>query len=542
MRELILEEGGKLAQKESNRKIDVDPHEPVLSEEERKAAKEKAREKIKNLQRKEKTEKIQKKPIKDNLKKDSSQIEIKHKFAYRLSKEIPDISDEAQIPAINIKNTTGMFTLQEETDSEPKPKEVTKKFYENGTCFLTLYPDKTGNVFYPSGKLAIIISSAEAADFTYIILEDKDTAPSIKGIFTNKGHATCYHPNGMIWVNLTPVGGLCFSEAGDLRRRWSWLDLDQHVRKLPFKPLTFALGPHISVRIHSQECMYINFAHHQHNMRFSVGSKLKSIPKNMKPELEISPDNEVLDSLSMESPRACQGETEEFLTNLDKISTSSGSDSSEELLQTVLNMCCQYCRQLKKPPVTNAQLANSVDPKESNTPLIKHYNSGKTFIMIFPDGTGQIWLNLTPQGGTYCTDTGVLKKNWSWLDNTHHVHAPPCQPLCLTLSPYLNIRIESQEHIYLTYTSGRCSVRLNVGAKSKLNHGQGLILTESDTLQRYLRQKSAEINVLLQNLQSLITYQKTVGQQKVKPQKSLISQKERRRLPMKKQRSAKKTR
>ena len=45
----------------------------------------------------------------------------------------------------------------------------------------------------------------------------------------------------------------------------------------------------------------------------------QSIPKNTKPELEISPDNEVLDSLSMESPQACQGETEELLTNLDKV-------------------------------------------------------------------------------------------------------------------------------------------------------------------------------------------------------------------------------
>lgn len=42
----------------------------------------------------------------------------------------------------------------------------------------------------------------------------------------------------------------------------------------------------------------------------------------MKSELEISPDNEVLDSLSEETPQtpaACQGETEESLTNLDKV-------------------------------------------------------------------------------------------------------------------------------------------------------------------------------------------------------------------------------
>lgn len=56
-----------------------------------------------------------------------------------------------------------------------------------------------------------------------------------------------------------------------------------------------------------------------------------------------------------------------------------------------------------------------------------------------------------------------------------------------------------------------------------------------DLLQRYLSQKSVEINALLQNIQSLVTYQKAAGPQKVKLQQSLISQMERRRLPVKRQ-------
>lgn len=44
MRELILEEREKLAQEESDRKIVVSPHAPIMSEEEREAAKEQARE------------------------------------------------------------------------------------------------------------------------------------------------------------------------------------------------------------------------------------------------------------------------------------------------------------------------------------------------------------------------------------------------------------------------------------------------------------------------------------------------------------------
>ncbi|KAM9709570.1 glutamate-rich protein 6 [Menidia menidia] len=184
-----------------------------------------------------------------------------------------------------------MFTLRELKDGEPKIKEVIKKFYRSGTCFLTLCPDGTGNVFYPSGKEAIIISSAEADDFTHIILEDKDTAPSIKGIFTNKGRSTCYHPNGMIWLNLTPDGGLCFSESGVLRRRWNWLYMDRHVRNLPFKPLTFTLGPHISVRINSQEHIYVTFGHQENTVRFSVGSKLKGVG----PESHHKPGQGVLE-------------------------------------------------------------------------------------------------------------------------------------------------------------------------------------------------------------------------------------------------------
>ncbi|XP_059199623.1 glutamate-rich protein 6-like isoform X2 [Centropristis striata] len=298
MRELIMAEKEKLAQKESDRKIDVNPGAPMMSEEERKVAKEQAKERLRLLQ-------LQRKPTKDNLNKDLSHIEIKNTTSYRLSKEIPCIN-----PQKDIKNTTDMFTLQEETDGNQKPKDVLKKFYKSGECFLTLCPDGTGNVFYPSGNAAMIISSAEAADFTYIILDDKDAAPSIKGIFTNRGHSTCYHPNGTMWLNLTPVGGLCFSEMGALNRRWNWLYRDPNVHNLPFKPLTLALGPHISVCIHSQERMYIKFAHQQNNVHFNVGSKLEHIY----PESCDKPRQDVLE-------RYAQMKRSEIYSLLDQMQT-----------------------------------------------------------------------------------------------------------------------------------------------------------------------------------------------------------------------------
>lgn len=79
-------------------------------------------------------------------------------------------------------------------------------------------------------------------------------------------------------------------------------------------------------------------------------------------------------------------------------------------------------------------------------------------------------VNLSPWGGTYCSDTGGLKKHWDWLDKEQHVHAPPYRTLALTLSPNLNIRIQSQEHICIAFTSGKRSIQLNVGAKLKVGY------------------------------------------------------------------------
>lgn len=83
-----------------------------------------------------------------------------------------------------------------------------------------------------------------------------------------------------------------------------------------------------------------------------------------------------------------------------------------------------------------------------------------------------LWVrvNLTPWGGTYCSDTGALKKQWAWLDNRHHVHAPPYRALRLPLSPNLHIHVHSQEDIRVAFTRGKRSVRLNVGSKLKVSY------------------------------------------------------------------------
>ncbi|KAK5611296.1 hypothetical protein CRENBAI_019046 [Crenichthys baileyi] len=154
---------------------------------------------------------------------------------------------------------------------------------------------------------------------------------------------------------------------------------------------------------------------------------------------------------------------------------------------------------------------------------------------------GSIWVNLTSRGGASFSETGEVKKHWSWQGNKHHVYAPPCQPLSLTLSPHLNVHIKSHKDICILFSSHKHSIQLNKEAKRNANQGRHLTEPGADSLQTYLKQKSAEIKAVLQNIQSLVTYQRSVSPLKVKLQQSLILQMERRQLPVKRQHSAKKT-
>lgn len=65
------------------------------------------------------------------------------------------------------------------------------------------------------------------------------------------------------------------TETGALRQRWSWHDLEPHIHPLPFQPLYLSLNPFISLRILTQERMYLTFSHCTCRVRFNVGAKLK---------------------------------------------------------------------------------------------------------------------------------------------------------------------------------------------------------------------------------------------------------------------------
>ncbi|XP_064363208.1 glutamate-rich protein 6B [Dromaius novaehollandiae] len=78
--------------------------------------------------------------------------------------------------------------------------EPVTRYYPDGQTFLLLLPDGTGQVYYPSGNMAVLITYTKGTQFTYFILED-NRFTGIRAFFANRGCAACCHPNGHIWYS-----------------------------------------------------------------------------------------------------------------------------------------------------------------------------------------------------------------------------------------------------------------------------------------------------------------------------------------------------
>ncbi|KAI1883089.1 hypothetical protein AGOR_G00241650 [Albula goreensis] len=146
-----------------------------------------------------------------------------------------------------------------------------EKYYSNGKKFLTVFPDGSAQVLYPSGQLAILITTGgNKAEMVCIVQDDQSTDPPIQALFQSNGRATCYHRNGKIWVSMDIFGGQCLDETGARVRRWRW---GGHLNTpTPLRPLFLSLNQSIGVRILGQDRMFVTFLSKGCKARFSVGT------------------------------------------------------------------------------------------------------------------------------------------------------------------------------------------------------------------------------------------------------------------------------
>lgn len=162
-----------------------------------------------------------------------------------------------------------------------------ERFYENKRRFLLLLPDGTGSCYYPSGNIAVMITSTEKGKFTYIVFDDEEENESnpsqMLGIFEPSGHGTCYFRNGAIRLVLNPFFGVLLDKNGAKKKKWLWHNLTEHVHAPPFQPITFRITKQLSIRCLSQNKTVLTFNHGKHTARFNVGAKLKAVMKAKPP-------------------------------------------------------------------------------------------------------------------------------------------------------------------------------------------------------------------------------------------------------------------
>ncbi|XP_038227606.1 glutamate-rich protein 6B [Dermochelys coriacea] len=153
-------------------------------------------------------------------------------------------------------------------------RDPVRRYYHDGQKFCLLFPDGTGQVFYPSGNIAILIVYVKEVQFIYIILEDH-THSGIRAFFTNRGYATCYHRNGLIWLNLDSNTGSYFDKKGRRQKHWNWHNFSHHVHAPPFQPICMKLNIYIRIKIVAQEKIYLSFTKQQNCIHFNMGARLK---------------------------------------------------------------------------------------------------------------------------------------------------------------------------------------------------------------------------------------------------------------------------
>ncbi|XP_013927954.1 PREDICTED: glutamate-rich protein 6 isoform X2 [Thamnophis sirtalis] len=157
-----------------------------------------------------------------------------------------------------------------------------QQYYKNGVKFLTMFPDGTAQIFYPSGNLAIIIVQNKNAGYICIVQEDKREKPKIQAIFDSSGKGTCYHPNQIVWINITIRGGHYSDQVGNKVKTWIWPNnLQKHNPRVVFKPIFLSLNLNVGVRILGQDKIAISFLAMGKQAKINVGTKVQPLAEHL---------------------------------------------------------------------------------------------------------------------------------------------------------------------------------------------------------------------------------------------------------------------
>ncbi|XP_053895105.1 glutamate-rich protein 6 [Malaclemys terrapin pileata] len=203
-------------------------------------------------------------------------------ISYQLSREPPSPGGWTLMPyetverlekeEINYSITCCDFTI---AGGKLVKRQFLEKYYKHGGKFLTIFPDGTAQLFYPSGNLAVIIVQKRRG-YICIVQEDKPNNATIQAVFESSGKGTCYHPNGIVWININIQGGHYSDQAGNRVRMWTWpSNLMDSGPRISFKPIFISLNQYVGVRIVGQDKIAVSFLAMGQQAKFNVGTKVQ---------------------------------------------------------------------------------------------------------------------------------------------------------------------------------------------------------------------------------------------------------------------------
>ncbi|XP_030312077.1 glutamate-rich protein 6 isoform X2 [Calypte anna] len=203
-------------------------------------------------------------------------------ISYQLSREPPSPEGWTLMPGSpaaapeeeTLSNTITCcdFTL---LGAKAVKNQLLEKYYKHGGKFLTMLPDGTVQLFYPSGNLAVIVVR-EKSHLVCIVQEDKESMAAIQAVFTSSGRSTCYYPGGSVWITMNIQGGQYMDQAGSRVRRWTWpntiMSPGPHVS---LSPIFISLNLHVGVRILGQDKITVSFLAMGQQAKLNVGTKVQ---------------------------------------------------------------------------------------------------------------------------------------------------------------------------------------------------------------------------------------------------------------------------
>ncbi|KAM8953145.1 glutamate-rich protein 6 [Pelodytes ibericus] len=292
--ELFFKEKKRLFKRDTIEMIPIAPHGPHGSESDRQKAKEKTAQRLQQRQ----------------LAKFHASMEMEPTTVTEYAKPLKTISYQLSNAPPDMDNWTakGKYAASEMKDglfddeyiycdftliSEKIPVQFVEKYYRTGRKFLSLFPDGTAQIFYPSGNLAIIVIVNKPKGSICIVQEDQSNNAVIQAVFESSGNATCYHQNGVVWININTEGGQYSDHIGRRVRRWKWKSSVPAEPCVQFKPIFISLSHQVGVRIIGQDQMFVSFLAMGKQAKFNVGKRGQKLRQVMAMESGMQLNKEV---------------------------------------------------------------------------------------------------------------------------------------------------------------------------------------------------------------------------------------------------------